>query len=200
TVLSVPAGEPRGVYNPQHLFAPRFSFAYSPFGNSKSVIRGGFGIFYDKPEGNLIFSGVNVPPFISSASLENGNLAALASAKAAAPAPFANIDSIATNLKVAYTMNYSLGVQHELPKGIFVEATYVGNQGRHLLRQPDINQPSFADLRANQALPSAQRLTTNALRPYKGFSQIRMRLSDSTSNYNALQLYAAKRKGSTTMT
>ena len=200
SVLSVPAGAPRGIYNPQHLFAPRFSFAYSPFNDNKTAVRGGFGIFYDKPEGNLIFSAVNVPPFIGSASYENGNLAALTSARASAPAPFAQIDSIDPNLKVAYSMSYSLSVQRELPRGIFVEAAYVGNQGRHLLRQPDINQPSFADLRANQALPSAQRLSTNALRPYKGFSAIRMRLSDSTSNYNALQLYAAKRKGGATMT
>ena len=200
TVLSVPAGAPRGVYKPQHLFAPRFSFAFAPFNDNKTAIRGGFGIFYDKPEGNLIFSAVNVPPFTQSATLENGNLATLASAKAAAPAPFASIDSIATELVVPYTMSYSLSVQRELPKGIFFEAAYVGNQGRHLLRQPDINQPSFDALRANLLIPAAQRPTTNALRPYKGFSAIRLRMSDSNSNYNALQLYAAKRRGSSTMT
>ncbi|MDQ3010885.1 MAG: carboxypeptidase-like regulatory domain-containing protein [Acidobacteriota bacterium] len=200
TILSVPAGAPRGVYNPQHLFAPRFSFALAPFNDNKTAIRGGFGIFYDKPEGNLIFSSVNVPPFTQSATLENGNLAALASAKAAAPAPFAQIDVIDPELVVPYTMSYSLSVQRELPKGIFFEAAYVGNQGRHLLRQPDINQPSFNALQANILLPTAQRLTTNALRPYKGFSAIRLRMSDSNSNYNALQLYAAKRRGSSTMT
>ncbi len=200
TILSVPSGAPRGVYNPQHLFAPRFSFAFAPFSDNKTAIRGGFGIFYDKPEGNLIFSSVNVPPFTQSATLENGNLAALASARAAAPAPFAQIDVIDPNLVVPYTMSYSLSVQRELPKGIFFEAAYVGNQGRHLLRQPDINQPSFDALRANILLPTAQRLTTNALRPYKGYSAIRFRMSDSNSNYNALQLYAAKRRGSATMT
>lgn len=200
TVLAVPAGAPRGVYKPQHLFAPRFSFAYAPFNDNKTAIRGGFGIFYDKPEGNLIFSSVNVPPFTSSSSLENGNLAALTSARAAAPTPFAQIDVIDPNLVVPYTMSYSLSVQRELPKGLFVEAAYVGNLGRHLLRQPDINQPSFDALRANAALPSAQRASTNALRPYKGYSAIRFRMSDSNSNYNSLQLYAAKRRGNATMT
>jgi hypothetical protein len=199
-VLSVPAGAPRGTYEPQHLFAPRFSFAFAPFSNNKTAIRGGFGMFYDKPEGNLIFSQVNLPPFTGSAAVENGNLASLASARASAVTPFAGISAIDPNLVVPYTMSYSLSIQHELPKGIFVEAAYVGNQGRHLLRQPDINQPSFAALRANALLPTAQRLTTNAMRPYKGFSAINMRLSDSNSNYNSLQLYAAKRRGNTTMT
>ena len=42
--------------------------------------------------------------------------------------------------------------------------------GQNLLRQPDINQPSFEELEANAALPAAQRANTNFLRPYKGYS------------------------------
>lgn len=198
--LSVPATERRGIYAPQHLFAPRFSFAFAPFDDNKTAIRGGFGMFYDRPEGNLIYASANLPPFSNSALYESGNVANLANARLSAPAPFANINSIDPGLQVPYQMNYSLSIQREMPKGIFVEAAYVGNLGRHLIRQPDINQPTFAALRANQLLPSAQRLVTNALRPYKGYSAILYRLSDSSSNYNALQLYAAKRKGNLTMT
>src|ERR1700712_646944 len=84
--------------------------------------------------------------------------------------------------------------------GFFVEGAYVGNMGRHLLRQPEINQPDFAILTRNAALPSAQQSVTNALRPYKGFSSIRETLSDSTSNYHALQLYTTKRTGDLTLT
>jgi hypothetical protein len=97
-------------------------------------------------------------------------------------------------------MNWSLSVQRELPKGIFGEATYISNLGRKLLRQPDINAPTFEALRANNALPAAQRLSVNALRPFKGYSQINARLSDANSSYHALQLYAAKRKGDLTLT
>jgi hypothetical protein len=97
-------------------------------------------------------------------------------------------------------MNFTLGVQHELPWGILGEAAYVGNLGRRLLRQPDINQPSFEALRVNAAAPSSQRVSVNALRPYKGYSEIRMYLSDTNSNYNALQIYATRRKGDLTMT
>ena len=69
-------------------------------------------------------------------------------------------------------MNFSLGVQRELPRGFFVEANYVGNLGRHLIRQPDLNQPSFAALTANLPVNGGANVNTNALRPYKGFTNI----------------------------
>jgi hypothetical protein len=199
-VLSVPTGAPRGFYQPANRIAPRIGFAYSPFANDKTSIRGGFGMFYDKPEGNLIFSQVNVPPFINTPQFENGNLSNPSGGTPSALAPFGTINAINPNLEIPYSMSYSLGIQRELRHGFFVEATYVGNQGRHLIRQPDINMPPFAALAANAALPSSQRVSVNALRPYKGFSQILMRLSDANSNYNGLQLYAAKRKGNLELT
>jgi hypothetical protein len=199
-VLSVPAGAPRGLYDPDHVFMPRFGFAWSPGSDNKTAVRGGFGMFFDRPEGNLIFSQVNIPPFLSSATFENGNIANVAAAKASALGPFARIDAIDPNLKLPYSMNWSISVQREMPFGIFGEAAYVSNFGRHLLRQPDINAPTFEALVENQKLPTAQRKSTNALRPYKGFSELRMRLSDANSSYHALQLYATKRKGQLTMT
>lgn len=199
-VLAVPAGAPRGLYQNAQVIAPRVGFAWSPFDDNKTSIRGGFGVFFDRPEGNIIFSSLNLPPYSTSAQFENGNLANPAGGRASALAPFDTINTIDPNLKVPYTMSYSLGVQHELPYGILGEIDYVGNLGRHLIRQPDINQPSFDVQAANAALPVAQRLSTNALRPFKGFSQIRERLSDSTSNYHAMQMYAAKRKGDVTLT
>jgi hypothetical protein len=197
TVLAVPGGAPRGLYKPASLLAPRFSFAWAP--ESKTAIRGGFGIFYDKSEGNLIFPMVNLPPYSSSVQFENGNLANPTGGKASAVAPFGNINAIDPKLRIPYSMDFSLSVQRELPGNVFAEVAFVGNQGRHLIRQPDINQPTFDALEANQALPSAQRLSTNALRPYKGFSQILMRLSDTNSNYNSLQIYVTKRKGNLTL-
>ena len=94
-------------------------------------------------------------------------------------------------------MSYSLSLQRELPYGIFAEASYVANLGRHLIRQPDINQPTFEQIRANAL---GANVNINALRPFKGYTAIRMRLSDATSNYHGMQLYAAKRKGDLLMT
>jgi hypothetical protein len=192
SVLAVPAGAPRGFYDVEHLFAPRFGFSYSPFKDDRTAIRGGIGLFYDKPEGNIIFSQLNIPPFIQSSTFQNGNLSN-PSGGAAGAASVLGVSAIDPHLKLARTTSYSLGVQHEMPWGVLLEASYVGNEQRHILRQPDVNLPTFAQLQANAALPTP--LPLNRLRPYQGYTSIRMYLSDSTANYNAFQVYATKRKG-----
>ena len=198
-VLAVPDGAPRGFYDAQHLIAPRFSFAWTPTETSDMAIRGGVGLFHDRPEGNLYFGApaiINNPPYALSAEYENGNLAAPGGGSVPALAPIAEIGAIDPELKVPASWNWSLTVQRELPWwGVFGEIGYVGSQGQNLLRQPDINQASFEDLTANAALPAAQRANTNFLRPYRGFSAIRLRLSDADSTYHAMQLFLSRRKG-----
>src|SRR5215831_4307173 len=189
---SIPTSGERGFFKAQHLFSPRFGFAYNAA--DKTVIRGGYGIFYARPQGNMIFSQLNVPPILQTAQYENGNLSNPAGASGVL-APIGNISAIATNVQAGYSEQFSLGVQRELPKGLFAEVSYVGNLGRHLLRQPNINQIPFDINAANAALPSSQRLPNAALVPYKGYSNITMFMSDSTSNYHALQVYLSKRKG-----
>ena len=83
---------------------------------------------------------------------------------------------------------------------MMLETTWAGNVGHHLIREPNINMPTFAQLEANQNLPSATRLATNSLLPYKGFTSIGFYKSDSNSNYNALQVRASRRKGNVLFT
>jgi hypothetical protein len=197
-VLAVPAGAPRGLYHPQRLVAPRFGFAYSPFSDGKTSIRGGFGIFYDTPEGNMDFDELSNPPFATTLDLQNGNLSNPSGGKPPAAAPI-SISAVDTHLKSAYTMSYSMSMQHELPYGVFFEMSYVGNEGRHLMRKPDINQPGLAALIANAAI-TTNRPSVNTLRPFKGYTSINMFVSDATSNYNAFQAHVTKRKGNLMLT
>jgi hypothetical protein len=191
----IPTGAPRGLYDAEHLLMPRLSFAWSPTSDGRTAVRGGYGLFYDRPQGNVVFSSLNLPPFTQISQFENGNLSNPSSGTPAALAPLGTINVIDPNMGTAQYMNYSLSLQRELWKGYFLEASYVGNRGRNLLWFPEINNPTFEDLRANAALPSAQRASTNFLRPYKGYSSIRQRRSEAESNYNGLQLYATKRQG-----
>jgi hypothetical protein len=189
----IPTGAPRGLYNSYHLFMPRFSGAYTY--NENWVFRGGIGLFYDKPEGNVVFDKLNQQPFVPSISVENANLSNPIAGQSSAAAVLGTVQAIDPGLKTPRTLQYSIGVQRELPRGHFVEVTYVGNQGRDLIWQPDINIPTFEEETANQLLPSALRANTNYLRPYKGYSSIRQRRSDAFSDHNSLQLYLNKRRG-----
>lgn len=190
-------GAPRGNYESPLRIAPRFSFAYAPFNNNRTALRGGFGIFHNVWRGDITQRTSENPPFSQQAQYENQNLSALSRA---ALVPYGALLTADPRLVPSYTMNFSLSLQQELPQGVFVEAAYVGSQGRHLLRRPDINQPTFEDLRANAALPAAERAATNFLRLFKGYSAIQQYTSDANSNYNALQLHATKRKGALVFT
>jgi hypothetical protein len=187
-VQSVPATASRGFFKPENLFAPRLGFSWSPFNSQKTAVRGGFGIFYDKPEGNVIFGQPGIPPFLQSVSYLSANLSNPSAGAASQPTVF-GISAVDPDMVVARTMQYSLGVQNELPYGILLETSYVGLQGRHEVRQPSINTPTIAAALANPTL------TYNQIRPYQGYVDIRQFRSDGNSNYNALQLYATKRKG-----
>ena len=189
----IPTGAPRGFYKDAHLFMPRLSGAYTITPNW--VLRGGVGLFYDKPEGNVIYSQTNLPPFVPSVGVENGNLANPLGGAAASASVLGNISALDPNLDIPRQMQYSIGVQRELPKGHFAEVTYVGNKGRNLIWQPNINIPTFEAELANQQLPQAQRANTNFLRPDQGSSNITQRRSDAFSDYNSVQFYLNKRRG-----
>jgi len=188
-VLALPYSTYPNYYRTSNLFAPRVSFSYNPIGDGRTVIRGGAGLFYDRPEGNLYFSLVNNPPFSLSSSYLSGNLGNIQAGTVPPITPWASIDSLDPNLKIPRVWNYSLGVQHDLGRwGLFTEVSYVGSTAQNQIRQPDINYPSFTDISASGGVK-------DYLRPYKGYTAIRMRLSDASGRYNSMQLYFGKRRG-----
>jgi Carboxypeptidase regulatory-like domain/TonB-dependent Receptor Plug Domain len=198
-VTSIPATAARGFFNPENLFAPRFGFSYSPFASGKTAFRGGFGIFYDKPEGNVVFGQPGIPPFLQSVSYNNANLSDPASGAAGALTVY-GISAVDPNLVVARTMQFSLGVQQELPHGVMLQTSYVGLLGRHEMREPSINTPSLAAAIGACTDPNTPSTCQNYnfIRPYVGYADIRQYRSDANSNYNSWQTSLTKRKGNLT--
>lgn len=212
-LAAIPPTAARGLYQPQSLFAPRVGIALSPFGNDKTVLRAGFGMFFDKPQANVLGQGVKLqglPPwtlsFTSTAVgglTPSGNLTTFDTptppATPPSPTSLAGMGTVDPRLKVGGSMQYSLSVQRELPRGMLAQAAYVGNQGRHILRGPGINEPinTFQGGFIPAGTPNVNITTgsTDQLRPFLGYQGIGGELSDSTSNYNSLQLSLTKRAG-----
>ncbi len=188
----IPAVASRGLFKMNGAFGPRVGFAYAP--DEKTSLRGGYGVFYYRPEGNVGFSQVNIQPYLQNTEFDNANLGNITAGSPNNTGLQGGISAIDPKLKNPYVEQYSLGIQRELPAGMLLETTYVGNVGHHLLRAPNINTPSITAVAANQSN------NANFYNPYKGFSSISQNRSDSNSNYNALQVYVSKRKGALTFT
>ena len=190
-VTNVPATAPRGFFPVENLFGPRIGLSFSP--NAKTTIRAGYGLFFDKPEGNIIFGQPGVVPFLQSVSYQFANMSN-PSAGTAGAATIYGLSAVQPDLRVARTNQFSLSVQREMQYGILLEGAYVGNIGKHLLRQPNINSPSFQSVASNPGVVG------NNLRPYFGYLDITQFRSDSMSDYNALQVSAIKRRGNLNLT
>jgi hypothetical protein len=186
-VLAVPSGAPRGMYPSQNSWQPRIGLAYAL--NAKTIIRTGGGLFYDRMQGNPTMYTLNNPPYVGSVQYQYGNLSNITGG-AAVNAPWGTLQTMDPHLKVPYSEQISFGIQRELPMRLFAEVDYVGSFGRHLLIEPDINQPSWYTL-AN----ASSTANVNSLRPFAGYSTIQQFLSAGTSNYHGLQTRLERRTG-----
>jgi len=201
------AGLP-GLYNPDKKdFAPRVSASWDVTGKGRTVIRAGWGMFYDAFSQDMVLGHLPYAPYfgpgpaynnfgpdpILSTSAVGGPIQAGVPVYAATTTCGFECDVFAfdRNIKSPYMENYNLNIQQQISSKAMLQVSYVGSQGHRLWRFFDISQPSEAQINAADIAcgciedfgVDARPLNGN---PY-GAYYVLQENSTGASNYNALQ-------------
>lgn len=175
--------------------SPRFGFVYDFTGEAVTILRGGWGIFYDRPQGNMVFDMIANAPGVLNSTLQWGRLQELTAA-GGDPFPTLSMNPTAYNFVPPRVTQWNLGVQRKLMNSFMFDLAYVGSTSDNLLRQVQLNAVPFGatfrpenqdPTRDPSATPGATALPNDLLRPYQGYGGIRMWGYDGYSNYHALQ-------------
>lgn len=184
-------GFPRGlVKNYWKTIEPRVGFADDLFGDGKTVLRGGAGIFYERIEGQDIYNLDANPPFAfmpatSNVYFSNPSTSALNGQTAARPYFPAGVTALAYNYPIPGTAEFSLGLQRQFAPSFIGVVQYVGNSAWHQQDQRAINTLPL-NSPERQAVAAGQ-YTTNTARIYPGYAGITSEEMASNSSYNSLQ-------------
>ena len=168
------------VHTDYNNFAPRLGFAYQS--TSKTVVRGGFGIFYGRDEDIGITARLpNNPPFITSATFAGDQTTPAFLLRNGIPSNALGTGSDSTDVRsfpfdfpLPYVIQWNLNVQRELGGNFLAQIGYTGSEAHKLPGVINVNQP-FPGTGA-----------VNARRPYKGFANINLYDPYINSKYNAL--------------
>jgi hypothetical protein len=175
---------------------PRLGFAWDVDGSSRTVVRGGYGIFWNFTPGGTSSSKAQNPPFLQSQSFTSTFGTDLVLSQGLPPPPGVHPEAPSAgatrsafdpNFRDAYSHQFNVNIQRQLATNYMVEVAYVGSRTRQMLLKTD----------QNQAPPTLGVTNANINRPYfslfPALGQIGTVTSKGFLNYNGLLLKFSRR-------
>lgn len=203
-----------GVYNGDHNnFAPRIGLAWDLFSNGQTVLRAGYGVFYETIIGNIPGNVMLNPPFLP----DYFNAFPFAGwPDPFGPSPFPVLTITQQNLRTPYAQHFNFGIEHQFRGNMLLGIGYVGTTGTKLPRFVQIDQAYITKAKVDTLTPDvvtrmvmlgipqgvAQFLNDNQLygnmpsivrTPFFGFAQLFQAQDSVSSNYHSLQAKLDKR-------
>ena len=186
---------------PTLALAPRFGFAYDVKGTQSFVVRGGAGLFFDRPEGNSMFNMIGNPPHSTGTILRYAQLQTLGSGGLATQTP-PQMFTFWYESDLPTSLQWNAGAQFALPWSSAFDVAYVGQRGYNLIRSAegtptnDLNAADFGaaylpqnqdPTRAPSTVPGANANSDDLLRPYRGLGQLTTTWGRANNTYHSIQ-------------
>jgi hypothetical protein len=182
--------------------APRLGAAYDLKGDQKMVVRGSLGLFFDRPNGSTVVNSVRNPPTSRDVTVRYSQLASLNTSGLSiqgAPQLFGTWEYEPDGLPSSTQWN--VGIQMQLPWSSVVDVSYVGQHSWNTPVQVNPNavdfgeafRPENQDPTLTSATPGASALSTDLLRPYRGYGAMQQQWQVGWETYHSIQLSFSRR-------
>ena len=174
--------------------APRFGMAYDLSGRQTLVLRGGAGLFFDRPDGNAIFPQVQNPPTYKNITVRYGTLQTLGASGLTTEGPPA-LAVYEYDSKLPSSTQWNAGMQMMLPWATSLDFSYVGHHSFNLLQNVNLNAVDFgsAFLPQNQdptlssTTPGAAAVSQDRMRAFRGYGAIQQQWGRGWRTYHSIQ-------------
>lgn len=181
-----------------HEFMPRIGVAWNPWGGNKTVVRAGYGIFYDgftNGTGGPLQAAVSALPWTQAYQLPGPGFN-IANPYGGGPTPFgqgnfvapATVLTVQSGMLPPYSQNWNLSIERAIAKDYLLDVRYVGNKGTHLPRFIEANPSIYGPgVNANNNNEIRQYTTCNAA-GVCNYGSVGLLADDSSSTYHALEI------------